>query len=49
MTISFQARDEIVNQLGFKKAFAQKWKCAQALEAQGDPVALNVVIHRHKP
>lgn len=47
--ISFQAADETVNNLlaGSRKAFAQKLAMARAVKAQGYPMVLNFVTHRH--
>ena len=47
--ISFQAADEEVNNLlaGSKKAFAQKLAMARAVKANGYPMVLNFVTHRH--
>ena len=47
--ISFQAADEEVNNLlaGSRKAFAQKLAMARAVKAQGYPMVLNFVTHRH--
>lgn len=47
--ISFQAADEQVNNLlaGSRKAFAQKLAMARAVKAQGYPMVLNFVTHRH--
>ena len=47
--ISFQAADEAVNNLlaGSRKAFAQKLAMARAVKAQGYPMVLNFVTHRH--
>lgn len=47
--VSFQASDEEVNQMlsGSAKAFAQKLKMAREVKAQGYPMVLNFVTHRH--
>ncbi|BAN48860.1 pyrroloquinoline quinone biosynthesis protein PqqE [Metapseudomonas resinovorans] len=47
--VSFQAADEEVNNLlaGSRKAFAQKLAMARAVKAQGYPMVLNFVTHRH--
>lgn len=47
--VSFQAADEEVNNLlaGSKKAFAQKLAMAREVKAQGYPMVLNFVTHRH--
>lgn len=47
--VSFQASDESVNNMlsGSKKAFAQKLKMAREVKAQGYPMVLNFVTHRH--
>lgn len=47
--ISFQAADEAVNNMlaGSRKAFAQKLAMAKAVKAQGYPMVLNFVTHRH--
>ncbi len=47
--VSFQAADAEVNNLlaGSRKAFAQKLAMARAVKAQGYPMVLNFVIHRH--
>ncbi|WP_417225620.1 pyrroloquinoline quinone biosynthesis protein PqqE [Amphritea sp.] len=47
--VSFQAADPEVNNLlaGSKKAFAQKLKMAREVKAQGYPMVLNFVTHRH--
>lgn len=47
--ISFQASDAEVNNMlaGSKKAFAQKLEMARAVKAQGYPMVLNFVTHRH--
>jgi pyrroloquinoline quinone biosynthesis protein E len=47
--ISFQAADEAVNNMlaGSRKAFAQKLAMARAVKAQGYPMVLNFVTHRH--
>ncbi|MFC6672864.1 pyrroloquinoline quinone biosynthesis protein PqqE [Marinobacterium aestuariivivens] len=47
--VSFQASDEEVNNMlaGSAKAFAQKLKMAREVKAQGYPMVLNFVTHRH--
>ncbi|URX62593.1 pyrroloquinoline quinone biosynthesis protein PqqE [Luteibacter anthropi] len=47
--ISFQASDEDMNNLiaGSPKAFAQKLAMARMVKAQGYPMVLNFVTHRH--
>lgn len=47
--VSFQTADEEVNNMlaGSKKAFAQKLAMARAVRAQGYPMVLNFVTHRH--
>lgn len=47
--VSFQASDESVNNMlaGSKKAFQQKLKMAREVKAQGYPMVLNFVTHRH--
>ena len=47
--VSFQAADESVNNMlsGSQKAFAQKLKMAKEVKAQGYPMVLNFVTHRH--
>jgi pyrroloquinoline quinone biosynthesis protein E len=47
--VSFQASDESVNNMlaGSKKAFDQKLKMAREVKAQGYPMVLNFVTHRH--
>jgi len=47
--VSFQASDESVNSMlsGSKKAFEQKLKMAKEVKAQGYPMVLNFVTHRH--
>ncbi|MRK22130.1 pyrroloquinoline quinone biosynthesis protein PqqE [Pseudomonas sp. JG-B] len=47
--VSFQAADEEVNNLlaGSRKAFTQKLAMARAVKAQGYPMVLNFVTHRH--
>jgi len=47
--ISFQASDETVNNMlaGSDKAFRQKLKMAREVKAQGYPMVLNFVTHRH--
>ncbi len=47
--ISFQAADAVLNDrlAGSDKAFAHKLAMARAVKAQGYPMVLNVVIHRH--
>lgn len=47
--VSFQASDESVNNMlaGSKKAFDQKLKIAREVKAQGYPMVLNFVTHRH--
>ncbi|MBP2697973.1 pyrroloquinoline quinone biosynthesis protein PqqE [Pseudomonas aeruginosa] len=47
--VSFQAADAEVNNLlaGSRRAFAQKLAMARAVKAQGYPMVLNFVIHRH--
>lgn len=47
--VSFQAADDEVNALlaGSKKAFAQKLAMAREVKAQGYPMVLNFVTHRH--
>ncbi|KAA0876391.1 pyrroloquinoline quinone biosynthesis protein PqqE [Nitrincola tapanii] len=47
--ISFQASDEEVNNMlaGSAKAFEQKLKMAREVKAQGYPMVLNFVTHRH--
>lgn len=47
--VSFQASDESVNNMlaGSRKAFAQKLKMAREVKAQGYPMVLNFVTHRH--
>jgi pyrroloquinoline quinone biosynthesis protein E len=47
--VSFQASDESVNSMlsGSKKAFEQKLKMAKEVNAQGYPMVLNFVTHRH--
>ena len=47
--VSFQAADESVNNMlaGSKKAFEQKLKMAREVKAQGYPMVLNFVTHRH--
>ena len=47
--VSFQASDESVNNMlaGSKKAFDQKLKMAKEVKAQGYPMVLNFVTHRH--
>lgn len=47
--VSFQAADESVNNMlaGSKKAFEQKLKVAREVKAQGYPMVLNFVTHRH--
>ncbi|WP_027857988.1 pyrroloquinoline quinone biosynthesis protein PqqE [Marinobacterium jannaschii] len=47
--VSFQASDEEVNNMlaGSKKAFQQKLKMAREVKAQGYPMVLNFVTHRH--
>lgn len=47
--ISFQASDESVNNMlaGSEKAFQQKLRMAKEVKAQGYPMVLNFVTHRH--
>ncbi|SER22550.1 pyrroloquinoline quinone biosynthesis protein E [Amphritea atlantica] len=47
--VSFQAADPEVNNLlaGSEKAFKQKLKMAREVKAQGYPMVLNFVTHRH--
>ncbi|WP_415887564.1 pyrroloquinoline quinone biosynthesis protein PqqE [Neptuniibacter sp. QD29_5] len=47
--VSFQASDKSVNNMlaGSKKAFDQKLKMAREVKAQGYPMVLNFVTHRH--
>lgn len=47
--VSFQASDESVNNMlaGSEKAFQQKLKMAREVKAQGYPMVLNFVTHRH--
>jgi pyrroloquinoline quinone biosynthesis protein E len=47
--VSFQASDETVNNMlaGSEKAFQQKLKMAREVKAQGYPMVLNFVTHRH--
>ncbi len=47
--VSFQASDESVNSLisGSKKAFQQKLAMAKEVKANGYPMVLNFVTHRH--
>lgn len=47
--ISFQASDESVNNMlaGSEKAFQQKLRMAREVKAQGYPMVLNFVTHRH--
>lgn len=47
--VSFQASDESVNNMlaGSKKAFEQKLRMAREVKAQGYPMVLNFVTHRH--
>lgn len=47
--ISFQASDETVNNMlaGSDKAFQQKLKMAREVKAQGYPMVLNFVTHKH--
>lgn len=47
--ISFQASDESVNNMlaGSDKAFQQKLRMAREVKAQGYPMVLNFVTHRH--
>ncbi|MBS99688.1 MAG: pyrroloquinoline quinone biosynthesis protein PqqE [Oceanospirillaceae bacterium] len=47
--VSFQAADEEVNNMlaGSKKAFAQKLAMAREVKAQGYPMVLNFVTHKH--
>ena len=47
--VSFQASDETVNNMlaGSQKAFEQKLKMAREVKAQGYPMVLNFVTHRH--
>lgn len=47
--ISFQASDESVNDMlaGSEKAFQQKLRMAREVKAQGYPMVLNFVTHRH--
>jgi len=47
--VSFQASDEEVNNMlaGSKKAFQQKLKIAREVKAQGYPMVLNFVTHKH--
>ncbi|NVK41395.1 MAG: pyrroloquinoline quinone biosynthesis protein PqqE [Oceanospirillaceae bacterium] len=47
--VSFQASDEEVNNMlaGSQKAFAQKLRMAREVKAQGYPMVLNFVTHRH--
>lgn len=47
--VSFQASDESVNEMlsGSKKAFDQKLRMAREVKAQGYPMVLNFVTHRH--
>ncbi len=47
--VSFQAADESVNNMlaGSQKAFEQKLKMAREVKAQGYPMVLNFVTHRH--
>ena len=47
--VSFQAADESVNNMlaGSQKAFDQKLKMAREVKAQGYPMVLNFVTHRH--
>lgn len=47
--VSFQASDETVNNMlaGSKKAFEQKLRMAREVKAQGYPMVLNFVTHRH--
>ena len=47
--VSFQASDESVNSMlsGSEKAFQQKLKMAREVKAQGYPMVLNFVTHRH--
>lgn len=47
--VSFQAADEEVNAMlaGSRKAFAQKLRMAREVKAQGYPMVLNFVTHRH--
>lgn len=47
--VSFQASDDSVNAMvsGSEKAFQQKLKMAREVKAQGYPMVLNFVTHRH--
>lgn len=47
--VSFQASDESVNNIlaGSRKAFEQKLRVAKEVKAQGYPMVLNFVTHRH--
>ena len=47
--ISFQASDETLNAAlaGSKSAFQQKLSMARAVKAEGYPMVLNIVLHRH--
>lgn len=47
--VSFQASDESVNNMlaGSEKAFQQKLNMAKEVKAQGYPMVLNFVTHRH--
>lgn len=47
--VSFQSSDPEVNELlsGSRKAFAQKLAIAEAVKAEGYPMVLNFVLHRH--
>lgn len=47
--VSFQASDESVNAMvsGSQKAFEQKLRMAKEVKAQGYPMVLNFVTHRH--
>ncbi|MBY4677620.1 pyrroloquinoline quinone biosynthesis protein PqqE [Marinobacterium arenosum] len=47
--VSFQAADDEVNAMlsGSKKAFEQKLRIAREVKAQGYPMVLNFVTHRH--
>lgn len=47
--ISFQASDETLNAAlaGSKSAFKQKLAMARAVKAEGYPMVLNIVLHRH--
>jgi len=47
--VSFQASDEEVNNMlaGSRKAFDQKLRIAREVKAQGYPMVLNFVTHRH--